>query len=269
MLNVTIDKKKYKIRGINSIKGELAPDWSEITLNKAIELKKYIDTDCPEVLTNYYEELTKDEKYEIELSEKERIKTLPEFYGGVLSILSNIPKEVVDRILWEQRTHLFNQYLNYFVIHLIYTDNTLKPYPNKYFTHNGTNYYLPKAEEALGTMIEAYETHMVEFAEASDVQVAMGEVIGGNIEGLKTMIAIYCRPKGEEYDEKKALERAASFGDLTMDIALGVFFCILGYVNQYIATTLISSGEAEALSLSKHSKDQDWQALVGALRSLK
>jgi len=269
MLNVTINKKKYKISGINSIKGELTPDWSEITLDKAIELKKYIDTECPEVLTNYYEELTKDEKYEIELSEKERIKTLPKFYGGVLSILSDIPEKVVNKILWEQRTHLFNTYLNYFVIHLIYTDNTLKPYPKNHFTHNSTAYYLPKAEEALGTMIEAYETTMVEFAEASDVQVAMGDVIGGNIEGLKTMIAIYCRPKGEKYNEQKALERAKEFGDLTMDIALGVFFCILGYANQYITTTLISSGEAEALSLSKHSRSQDWLHLVGVLRSLK
>jgi hypothetical protein len=269
MLNVKINQKSYKIRGIKSHKGELLPDWSEITINKAEELKCYIDTECPKVLLDYYEALTKEGEPTIELDGKDRIKTLPTFYGGVLSILSNIPQEVVNKILWEQRTTIYKQYLEYFVIYSLYTDNTLKPYKDDHFTHNGTNYYLPKAEEALGTMIEAYDTTIVEFQQASDVQLAMQDVIGGNISGLKTMIAIYCRPKGEKYNEKKAIERANQFGELPMDLALGVFFCILESVNQFITDTLLSLGAQEALNMAELSKSPDWKVLAGLLQSVR
>ncbi len=272
MLVVKVNKKNYNIHGYQMDGDGIVSDWSEITLDKAIELKKLIDKEAPKKLLDHYKAIAdnKDGKeIKLDLLEREQIKDFPIFYGRVLEVLSNIPRDIIAKIQWSQRETFYNLYLEYFVFYLLYTDYSVKAYDNDYFSFNSIRYYLPKEQEALGTMIPAYETTMVEFAQASDVILAMKELEGGNIEALKTLVAIYCRPKKEKYDELKALERAKEFGELDMKVALGVFFYIYKSVMQYMNHTLISLGEVEALKLAKHSKNQDWKRLAGELQSMK
>lgn len=273
MIKIEVNGKKYKIIGFNTVNGNYEPDWSEITIDKAVELKKHIDANCPEKLLDHYKAITQrgkdDPLIDLDLTYEEKIKIMPTFYGGCFEIMTTIPKDIINQIKWSQRETFYHLYLEYFVFHLLYTDYSVKAYNAPYFTHNNVKYYLPEEEEALGVMIPAYDTTAVEFTQSADIMVKMKKLEGGNIEALKTITAIYCRPKGEKYDEKKALQRAKEFGTLPMTIAMGVFFYTYESVLSYTKDILTSSAEAEALKLSKRSKNQDWKSLVGLLRSQK
>lgn len=266
MINITIRDTQYKVYE--------SERWDEITIDKCIELTKLIHSECPKSLLEFYNEVGNEEsEYEHNPTEKELIREYPAFYGKVIECLSDVPNEVVKKILPHDRTVFYKEYLEWFVIRMLYTDYLSKPYDKDYFEYKKVRYLFPESEEVIGTMIPAYKTSAVEFAEASDVLIALKELEGGNLEAVKQMIAIYCRPQGEPYNEHEAIKRAKEFGGLSMDIAYAVFFCIMRYISQYMNDTLISQVD-QVLKQRKHQNPQDsthsggWAALLMQLKKL-
>lgn len=238
MINIDINEVKYKL---------YEPDrWDELTIDKAIELNKVV-LEAPDSLRATWDEVTKPDDEQdlesIEITTEDLNRNYPKFYGDVLRVLSNIPNDVIKKILPHDRNALYKQYLEWFVLRIYFSDSLRYPYHSKSFTHNNIEYHFPQEEEVLGTLIPAYKTTAVEFQEASDVLVNMAELEAGNLEAIKMIIAIYCRPKGEVYDEHTTIKRSKEFGNLTMDIAYGVFFCTIQYITTYMNTTLISQAQ--------------------------
>ena len=84
------------------------------------------------------------------------------------------------------------------------------------FEVDGIEYLLPKEHMAQSTLIE--------FAECAEYEEKVKEYNSGNHYAMLDLMAILCRPKGEEYDEHKNPERKRIFGALSLDVGLNVCF---------------------------------------------
>ena len=234
MINITINNEQYKVYEPNR--------WDEMTIDKAIELASI---EIPLNLLAIYNAATLSEEdrkaaiNEIEFTHNDHVKDFPAYYGRCMEVMTDIPVYYIARILGEERTALYKEYIEWFVIRLINSE-LIENNGVKDFKHKKITYYLPKSEEVLGTLVPAYETTAIEFTEASNILAAFNDLQEGDIEAIKTIIAIYCRPKGEKYNELTSINRAVEFGQLPMLVANEVFFCIVQFTAKYATDTLTS-----------------------------
>jgi hypothetical protein len=227
-------------------------DWTEVTLKKFIAL---CNIEIPEKLRNLWvaSASENDEEYNKasdQIKYKELEKEFPTYYGKVMKLLTNIPQSVIDLIHGPTREEFFNKHLRYFIYSsfarypVFFKDGKTELYDPPYkesFTLNKKVYFLPENLKVYGEEIPMGKEKAITFAEASDIEVALRDMAEGAANRLPMFVAIYCREKGEEYDEEKVMKRADDFLDLPMEEVWRVFFCIFRRLEQFQTFTQESS----------------------------
>jgi len=250
--NYKIGNKKYKS----------VERWDEITIKKAIEVLKVIDKKIPVKLRNYYDLLTsvmtatkeqKIKEMQENVNDHEIYKANPAFYGLMIEQFSDIPKSVVEKMDWMQRTQLYKQYFEKFVIGCMFYPIDFEP-TLKDFTHNDEAYLIPSDKIVIDTVRPMGNESAFVFTEATDLMLAGKQLEKGNFDFVANIIAIVCRPEGETYNEDKSLERAKTFDGLSMSIWWHVFFYLIERCQHYEKTMETCLQEEELKRLRLHQK---------------
>lgn len=281
MIKVTINKKSYKF----------PEHWGEISLKQAIELSTIIDSEMPVELKMYFQTMNemKDERFEdhnkdvrkalaemeVSWTEEHHFKIFPTFYGKVMRILSDVPKEIIDMTDPISRNMFYNQYLKQFMWGLLYHPYDFVKKGITHFEVDGVKYFFPEDKNVLGVQRPMGNgTTAVEFSEAADLITFASELQGGKVKHLANVIAILCRPmiegKIEPYNENIALQRAEKFKEvLNMDVCWEVFFCLDGQLNLFLQRTAIYQMEVAIQSQKLPSLNPVLKDLDGMDQSLK
>lgn len=230
MIRIRIGKKKYK--GIYR--------WDDITLRQFCDLaaipipakyEEYIIAD------GKYNSETKDQYLEIvkSITDEDLHDVFPAYYISVIKVLTNIPDNIIHALSVEKITDLYESYFQPFVLSLLYHAPVVSfmgktkeyiPPDIKMFRIGLNFYYLPQTVNILDQDIPLADEPIIAYTEASDIFRGM-KVSKEDVKRLALFMAIYCRKKGEEYDEKKTLERKELFMNATMDVVWQVFFYTL------------------------------------------
>jgi hypothetical protein len=216
MINIKIDKTY-----------SLPEYWSEITCKTAGEL---FAIPIPKALKDNYDYLTKVTKTEPIITDIDLKKHIPEYFGKVISLLGNVPENIIAKTNRQDRYAIYNEYLEKFVIGVHYEPFDYKVQNLKSFEVDGETLYFPEPKEKLGRIIPMDITTW-EFTESVDLEIFCGQFAEGKYYVAPNIASILCRPKGEEYDEETCLERAKKMQDLPMDVVWEVFFCLLELLN--------------------------------------
>lgn len=259
MINLTIGGTDY----------QSFETWDEMPLSKAIEINIILDT-MPKKLKKYYT-LTNEnvkvpgqkfrkrdkelEQLEKSVTNKERMKEFPEFYGKIICCTSNIPEDVIKQIEWRDREAFYKskyegsisaESVVYALMHLPYD---YKVRNIKKFEFDNEILWLPKTKRILGSYKPLADSTAIEFAESSDLEIFANDLAGGKYSRMANIISIMCRPKVkgliEQYDEQVSLKRAKKFKELPMSIVWEVFFYVLkhtGLSNSYTLMSLLQKG---------------------------
>ncbi len=244
------------ILSIHDTEYKAIEDWPEMSTAKAIEVNQVVH-DMPELLRKLYDHSTKknpdqketDELY-AEVTTEDRIKIFPVFYGEIMRVLTTIPGQVMEGILWDVRTQFYKQYCEHLVQGILFGDySSIKGIEN--FEWNEHTYWLPTSGHFLNTDQSVPMEHesTIVFTEVADLEIYSEQLKGGKYEVAPNIISILCRHKNEHYDEKRSLERAKEFLDLPMNIVWEVFFCIQ-------QLSIISSQNILILKLRKEVRTQ-------------
>lgn len=223
-----------------------APDgWHEVTLGQFI---RACNVEIPAKLRALWVASAGDDEEELKQAEEaigvqELEKDFPRYYGRLMELFTTIPTEVIDRMHGPLREQFFNVHLRY----IIYSSfarypvvirggktEMYDPPEREYFEFEGTQYMFPETLRVYGEEIPLGKEQAITFAEASDIEVALRNMAEGAANRLPMFVAVYCRPKGEVYDEEVTMERAKLFErGLTMDNVWRVFFCIYKRLGKY------------------------------------
>jgi len=230
MIRITIGKKKYK--GVYS--------WNDITLERFSQLASI---PMPE---GYEAFIRADGKFSIEnldqwldevskLTDKQLKEDFPEYYRQVVNCLTNIPAKTIRTMTDEQIGEVYEYYFKPFVLSIIYhtpvmyflgqfTDYT--PESIKKFRIGLHWYHVPKSLVYQGQEFPLADESIMTYSDASDIFRDM-KMSQGDVNRLALFMAIYCRRKGEEYNDRIALERHEKFKKLPMSVVWSVFFYTL------------------------------------------
>lgn len=246
MIRITINGKKYK--GIYS--------WGDMSLQMFCDLasipipegyKEFILADGK---FNQDNQATVDSYIEIaaKIKESQLDKEFPAYYRKVINCLTDIPESVT--IPADNLEYLYELYFKPFVISLIYHTpfihfhgqlKNYEPMLMRSFEVSNERFYLPEVVNILGQDVPLANESILSFTEASDIFRGM-KLSKDDIHKLALFMAIYCRKKGEQYDEKKVLERKDLFMKAQMSVVWSVFFCIMRRLPDYMNITLLFGG---------------------------
>lgn len=216
--------------------------WQDLTIRQAARLQ-----DVVSVLPSNFIEILRltlfSDKDDVSVKDKitelqngitleENLKVIPQIYGDIINVLTDIDRMTIDKILPGDRVYLVNNYLLKFVVGVIFTPIDFIAHKNKkQFTFKGETYNIPQSEyfKISGNVVEKPlpNTTAIEFTEAADLSIAAEKMKGGKIKSLPNIISILCRKDNEVYNETVSLKRAEMFEDLDMQTAFEVFFCLL------------------------------------------
>lgn len=212
---IEINDKKYNIK-----------DWDTLTISEAEQLT---DIKLPEKMKELYTSGTKEKFEEIQetITVEEEID-FGKYSGKVLKIMSDIPEGLIKYMQYFERNDLYEYHCRDKIISLLGMP-IYKPEKIESFEFNGETFILPKSLKIFNKFLPGHSEKSLTFVEGQSLFKAYIETQEkGN---LRMLIAIYCRPEGEEYNEQKAIERSGQFGELPMSVAWEVFFCITELLN--------------------------------------
>jgi hypothetical protein len=235
---------------IGDVYANAISDWSEMTLSQGIALHE-IAFKFPKAIPEMYELALQSNKQaeilelEATLTDTERIKAIPQLYGEVIALLTDLPPKLIRKMPSAVRVKFYNDYLLDFVLGVLFFPHDWNYAPIESFKFNGTTYLLPKGRVLnIGTS-EFHEPFAngtaIEFTEVADFEIAAKGLAGGRFAMAANIVSILCRPEGEAYNENTSLARVPIFMELSMDVVWNVFFCIIEYFNTqkgYMATFL-------------------------------
>lgn len=162
---------------------------------------------------------------EIEITDEELIKIAPTVYGDIIEKLTDIPREVIDYISPESRVAFYNEYLLPFAIGLLVHPYNYEYQKMKSFVCEGVEYLFPLWEKDVnGEFKPISNMEAIAFTESADLQLAGAKVESGKFDYIPHIIAVFCKAKGEKYDEKEVLRKAELFKQLPVTVAWEVFF---------------------------------------------
>lgn len=237
MIKITINGRKYT--GVYS--------WEDISLSKYCELARI---PIPEGYENF---IMADGKFSIDNQEsvdeyvkvvteitEQQLKTdFPIYYRKVITCLSDVPNDLV--IPDDKVNDLYEWYFKPFVVSLLYHTPLIhfygqlkqyEPSVMRSFDVAGDTFYLPEVVNILGQDMPLANEPIVTFVEASDIFRGM-KLTKDDINKLALFMAIYCRKKGEAYDERIVVERKELFMTAPMSVVWSVFFCIIRRLPDY------------------------------------
>lgn len=207
------------ILSINNNDYHLYDNWSEITLDKARELYG-VALDIPEPLNLIYKEKSKGDdcdSNQLEVFAKDLDEELfYRFSCRILSVLSDIPKDVIDGINKVDILLCYETYLMPFVFGCLYYPLD-KMEDLKEFTTMGETFKAPKEQEVMGTLRAFANENTEVFCDASDID-SNGKRNKSKYDNAELIIGIVYRRDGEEYSEETAMENARFFNHLTCDV---------------------------------------------------
>ena len=222
MLKVTVNRVRY----------ECLASWHELTLKKASELMPLL-LQFPDSMLEIYKlslEGNKKKLAEVEVSDHDLIKTIPEVQGKVIERLTTIPAEVIEHISAEDRTAFYNEHLLPFVIGLLYFPYNYEPQGLKSFKYKGKRYLMPQYElDINGEPVPMAKAKAATFTEASDLMLAASQVTKGKFNYMAQVVATLCRRNKEPYDAEVIKQRAKEFDELPMSIVWEVFFYSIAF----------------------------------------
>lgn len=222
---------------INGQSYQIVSEWADVTLSKAAELYAL---KMPESLRHVYDVtlrstgLTTDE-IEEKITEAEKLisiedqhKHIPRYFSLVVMTLSDIPTEVIRQTDVISMKSLYHTFLKKFVegVHFIPSDYAHKEIGE--FEHEGVVYKLPVNKTIFGQSVPMADISALEFTESADLMIYLTKLQQErDLSRIANLIAILCRPEGEEYVEEVSLERAERFKNLPMDVCWNVFFSLI------------------------------------------
>lgn len=239
MIGITIGKKKYK--GIYR--------WDEMTLQKFCDLaaipmpegyENYIIADgkfSSEHIDKYIEEVSK-------ITDEQLNVTFPAYYRKVIACLTDIPPKQVMSLADDKANELYDSHFKPFVISLVYHTPVIhcmaqirqyEPARIKRFRLGFSYYYLPETVTVMDQIVPLAKEPIITYTEASDIFKGM-KVSKEDVNRLALFMAIYCRKKGERYDEQKALIRKDLFMKAPMSVVWSVFFYTVRRLPDYSMT---------------------------------
>jgi len=208
---------------INNKSGHLATDWDDMTVQQAINL---MDISIPDRITDV-SDAAQWLSYGVDYAAK------------VFTILSDFDRATVDRTQAADIVTYFNRYLLGFVIDLhSQSPETYRPTGVKSFRLKGVDYLLPTSLKVESKTLPMYSASAVEFVESSNVLAMIADLKAEGIKYLPLLIATYCRPDGEAFNEKTVTDRTELFKTLPMSTAWELFFCIQGLIQSYTINIL-------------------------------
>lgn len=226
MISIRLGRKKYK--GVYS--------WSDMTLERFHALASI---PMPE---NYRQYLIADGSFSVDdmntyieavekITENQVTEEFPKYYRMVCYTLTNIPMDV--ELPAELVDDLYKLYFRPFVCTLVYNTPVISfmgqirqymPEKVKSFRIGIKRYYLPETVTIMGQDIPLKKETILTFTDASEYFRDM-RLTADDIKRLALFMAIYCRRKGEQYNEETALERQAVMMRVPMSTVWAVFFC--------------------------------------------
>lgn len=218
---IQINDKEYRIK-----------DWDTLTIDEAQQLT---DIELPKKMGQLY--MAKSEKEYDEAQEKitsnDEIE-FGEYAGEVLRIISDIPNELIDYMQYYDRNDLYEYHCREKIISLLSDVPLYEPKGMESFKLNGEIYHFPKGLKIFDKYLPNHSEKSLTFVEGQAMFKAyMESKDKGNI---RMLIAVYCRPEGEKYDEQKAIERSEQFKSLPMEVAWELFFYIYEQLNTSVKT---------------------------------
>ena len=242
---------------INGQNYEACESWADITIETAARLA---EIHLPYKLQETYDVIYKsggdqDEKQKKldaitdSMTEEDQYKHFPRFYLNCMKVLSNVPEEVLEKTDVISIKAFYFQYFQKFVEGVHFFPYDFEPKTIASFTFKDVVYELPHDKEVFGQRVPMVDISAMEFCESSDLMTAVSYLNKKKELGKLAMIlAILCRPAGEQYDQDTALKRAAEFQQISMDIVWNVFFSFLvplTLLNQFIQISTLQKEIAE------------------------
>jgi hypothetical protein len=221
-------KDAFKIDGVLY---RLPASIKEIKIGRFVKYVKTVLQSCPEELENVLnleEGETIEQKFE-ELTALEQKKCF-EYFSKVVSFWTGAPEKELKYLELEQLKYYF------FYIEFLFG--------NFEADENFTGFEI-KGVEYLPPSKHMRESTLIEFAEAAQFQSNLSELKAGNYAAILDVMAVLCRPKGEEYDEKRNGERKRLFSSLSLDIAVNVGFFLIRLSDILKSNILIYSLEQQ------------------------
>lgn len=243
-------------------------NWSEMSCQTASELYA---VPLPEKLRQYYQDVIdgKDEQ-EILLSitKEELIKEFPTYYGKIISILFDVPDNVMSKVKYADRTWFFDMYCRSFILGLHWLPN-LEHTDIKEIECEGELLLIPQPKDVLGAKVPAADETAQSFAEAADLMLVAERFAGGKFELAPHLVSIFCRPKGEIYNENISLERAKKLQNIKMDVVWEVFFCLTEFLPLQNTRDLLSLLNQATSKKKWHQRLRDYLHSAGMVQYLK
>jgi len=167
-----------------------------------------------------------------EITDKELNNDFPAFYREVIGCLTDIPVDILNEATNEDITDLYDKYFKSFIVSLIYhvpvdrlygrITEYIPPYP-KSFRIGRYRFYLPQTIHIMDQDIPLANEPIISYTEAGDIFRNM-RISKDDVKRLALFMAIYCRKRGERYDERTVLKRSELFMNVKMSIVWSVFF---------------------------------------------
>lgn len=220
----------------------------EITIAQALEVERIYDT-CPESVIRSWSD-PKTEVWSTD-AEAERIALC-----AIAEVLSGAPREELAALPAATTAQLLNIIRLAFVAQIVFgIFDTNEVEQIEHFDFEGERYYMPISERDVnGEQTPLAAERALTWAQATDLMIAQKD----GHRYMPLIIAILCRPKGEEYDEHTAKRRAEAFINLPANVMVELFFCCNALSNIYRLCTLGA--------LAKARRDQEQQTAEEAQR---
>lgn len=227
MIKITLNKKTYKG----------AYRWDDITL------RKFCDLAAIKMPEGYEAYILADGKFDVEnidqyieavskITDNQVNEDFPAYYRKVIECLTNIPYKKIALMSTEEVNDLYEYYFKPFVISLLYHTPVIhfmgqikqyEPELVKKIRIGLRIFRLPESVNIMDQDIPLANEPIITYSEASDIFKGM-KVSRDDVKRLALFMAIYCRKKGEQYNERKTLERQELFMKVPMSIVWSVFF---------------------------------------------
>jgi hypothetical protein len=223
MIYFSVNKTKYKLK----------TTWDEITIQDAIALT---EISLPETLQ------TKFKDGSLGLSDFMDLAGL-DYVKKSVSHLAGIAPETLNQTHAGDVLNLFTQVFPLIVDIYSATPRTYTPRMIEHFEHKGQRYMMPVSKIFNGVLMPGVNVDSVTFVESANLMAAITQLKEKGLVNMPALIACYCRPAGEQFDQFTILQRAEEFKELPMAVAWEVFFYmaqsltiamkdILTYLNQ-------------------------------------
>lgn len=212
---------------IGGYKYSVPQHWHEMTIAQGIALDAVVKQ-MPDNIRELYDDLHTGKRMEwstVGIGVNDIYIEWPKWYGKVISTVCNVPDDVMEKTLADQRTMIYRTYLENFVLGLVYMPYDFIPDNKGYFEFEGEQYYFPfTGKDGLGKDIPGRWMDTIEFTESADLLMTSKKLEAGIVTVVPKLIAILCRPMNEKYHEETVLKRSEKFLQLKMDIAWKVLF---------------------------------------------